>query len=92
MFKIGQRVRVREDFTDEDTEGAGYMNAMERYRGQFVTINKVVHKHYTALHFKETGPIFWNAKQVEALPENNQEALSLLKQVKECQNAYQMIL
>jgi hypothetical protein len=84
-YKVGEKVRVRTNFTRKECERVGYVKEFENYKGKIVTITKrhkrdtPFNKPYEDYRIKEDDNEFsWDGIMFMPLFQNEEEAFSAL--------------
>jgi hypothetical protein len=71
-YKVGDKVRVREDLIDGEEYGAiRYFDDMDEWKGKIVTISSVGHDYYKIAEDEESDKWYWSDEMFEDVPENN---------------------
>jgi hypothetical protein len=82
VFKVGQKVMIRPDFTKEDCTGVGYRPSMDKYRGKIMTIEGVHHSAredgFTYYYTEEHKGLAFHEKQLMIPFRDEEEAFEAL--------------
>jgi hypothetical protein len=71
-YKIGDKVRVREDLVDQKFYGEiNYVSDMDEWKGKVVTISFVGSDYYEIAEEKNSDKWAWSAEMFEDVPDNN---------------------